>query len=215
MNRVYWGIAIALTLAAAVTSAVLYPSLPDQIPTHWNIHGQIDATGTKSWAAFMMPGAMAALLGLFAMLPWLSPRHFEVEGFRSTYLYILAVSEGLLGYIHTIMILSALREGTDAGRWLVGGIFLFLALMGNVLGRVRRNFYIGVRVPWTLASERVWNETHRLAAWMFVAFGVIGFLLILVGAPVAVAFGLFLAAVIVPVVYSLLLYKRLERRGEV
>lgn len=215
MNRVYWGIAIALTVAALAASAVLYPSLPERMPTHWNIHGQMDDTGAKSWAAFLMPGIMAGMLGLFALLPWLSPKHFEVQGFRPTYLYILAVITGMFAYIHGLMLVAALREGIDVGRWLVGGIFLFLALMGNVLGRVRRNFYIGVRVPWTLANERVWNETHRLAAWMFVAFGLIGFVLIIAGAPVAMAFGVFLTAVVVPVIFSLVLYKRLERRGEV
>lgn len=214
MNRTYWGIAIALTVAALAASVVLYPILPEQVPTHWNIHGQVDATGAKSWAAFLLPGVMAAMLGLFALLPWLSPKHFEVERFRPTYLYIMAVVTGLFAYIHAIMLVGAVYDKTDVGRWLVGGIFLLLALIGNVLGRVRRNFYIGVRVPWTLASERVWNETHRLAAWMFVACGLIGFALIVAGLPVALSFGVFLAAVIVPVVYSLLLYKRLERRGE-
>ena len=59
----------------------------------------------------------------------------------------------------------------DIGRAMIGGMFLFFALLGNVMGKVRKNFYIGIRVPWTLASDRVWNDTHRLAAWMMVAGG--------------------------------------------
>ena len=77
---------------------------------------------------------------------------------------------------------------------LVGGTFLFFALLGNVLGRVRRNFYIGVRVPWTLASERVWNDTHRVAAWLFVACGLAGFVIAVAGLPLVAAFAVLLVA---------------------
>ena len=70
----------------------------------------------------------------------------------------------------------------DIGRALIGGMFLFFALLGNVMGKVRKNFYIGIRVPWTLASDRVWNDTHRLAAWLMVGGGILGFLLVILGA---------------------------------
>ena len=90
---------------------------------------------------------------------------------------------------------------------------LFFALLGNVLGKVRRNFWIGVRTPWTLASERVWIDTHRFSARLFVAIGIAGFLAILAGAPIVTAVALLLASVLVCVVYSLVHSKRLERRG--
>jgi uncharacterized membrane protein len=92
-------------------------------------------------------------------------------------------------------------------------MFLFFALMGNVLGRIRRNFYMGVRVPWTLASERVWNDTHRLAAWLMVAGGLTGFVMLMAGLPVAAALAVLGVVLVVPVVYSFVHYKQLERRG--
>jgi uncharacterized membrane protein len=98
-------------------------------------------------------------------------------------------------------------------RAMMGGLFLFFALLGNVMGRVRRNFYIGVRVPWTLASERVWNDTHRVAAWLFVACGLAGFLIVMTGLPMLAAFAVLSIAVVVPIVYSFVHYKQLERRG--
>ena len=85
--------------------------------------------------------------------------------------------------------------------------FLFFALIGNVLGKVRRNFWVGVRTPWTLASDKVWIATHRLAARLMVVAGMIGAL----GVPVALCFGLLMLALFVPVVYSYFLYQRLER----
>ncbi len=84
--------------------------------------------------------------------------------------------------------------------------------MGNVMGKVRRNFYIGFRVPWTLASDRVWNDTHRLAAWVMVAAGSIGFVLVIAGVSPGVAIGLLIVAMLIPAVYSFIHYKSLERR---
>ena len=101
----------------------------------------------------------------------------------------------------------------DIGRALIAGMFLFFALLGNVMGKVRKNFYIGIRVPWTLASDRVWNDTHRLAAWLMVAGGIIGFLLVIAGLPIVWSIGVLLVTFLIPVVYSFVHYKALERQG--
>jgi uncharacterized membrane protein len=213
MNRIYWATAAALVVLAWVVSAALYPGLPSTIPMHWNIHGKVDGYGPKA-TIFLMPGVMFFLLGLFAVLPVLSPRSFEVDSFRATYLFIMVLIVGLMGYLQAVILYAAAHGAqVDVGRALVAGTFLFFAMMGNVLGRVRRNFYIGVRVPWTLASERVWNDTHRVAAWLFVACGLAGFVIALAGLPLAAAFAVLGVALVVPVVYSFVHYKQLERRG--
>lgn len=219
MSRRYWTVAIAFTLAAWALAAWYYPALPARIPTHWNFEGKVDGWGDKTWATFLVPAMMTGFLVLFAFLPALSPRHFEVDAFRATYLYIMVLITVLFFYINTVILVASWQEVSkgpktfDLGRVLIGGIFLFLALMGNVMGKVRRNFYIGIRVPWTLASDRVWNDTHRLAAWLMVASGLIGFLLVLIGIHPMVALGLLIGSMLVPVVYSFVHYKSLERRG--
>ncbi len=218
MSRGYWIVAIGLVVLAAAVSVWLYPSLPDRIPTHWNIKGQVDGYGSKHWAVFLMPACMVGMLVLFYFLPALSPKHFQVDTFRPTYLYIMVVVSALFAYLHLLTLYAVwqsvmVKREFDLGRPLVAGIFLMLALLGNVLGKVRRNFYIGVRVPWTLASERVWNDTHRLAAWTMVASGLLGFLIIVIGLPIVYAIVLLVASALVPVVYSFVHYKALERRG--
>jgi uncharacterized membrane protein len=210
-GRGYWFAAAGLVLAALVLAIVLYPQLPARIPTHWNARGQVDGTGAKEWAAFALPALMAAMMGFFALLPWLSPRKFEVDSFRSTYLYVMVLTVGLFGYIHVLSLLAGLRGGLDVGRALVAGMMLFFAAMGNVMGKLRRNFYIGIRVPWTLASDRVWNDTHRLAAWLWVACGLVGFALALAPVPLYAALVPIGVAAVVPIVYAFLLTKRLER----
>lgn len=219
MTRGYWTVAIGLTILAWAVSAWFYPSLPQRIPTHWNIHGEVDGYGNKQWAVFLMPLFTVGMLALFAFLPALSPKQFEVDAFRSTYLFIMVVVIALFAYIQAIILLATWQEvgggvkWLDIGRALLGGIFVFFALMGNVMGKVRKNFYIGIRVPWTLASDRVWNDTHRLAAWTMVGGGVIGLIIVLTGLPLALAFGTLMVSVLIPAAYSFFHYKALERRG--
>jgi uncharacterized membrane protein len=211
---------MALAVLTIAMSAFMYPKLPDTIPTHWNLEGKVDGYGPKSVSLLAMPIAALVILGLFRALPVLSPRNFEVDSFRDTYLFIMVTVLGMFVYLHAIILwatwqqVAKVAQPIDIGRYMIGGIFLFLAVMGNVLGKVRRNFWIGVRVPWTLASDRVWNDTHRLAAWTLVAGGLIGFVMTIAGLPILIAFAVLIVSVLVPVVYSFVHYKQLERRGE-
>jgi immunity protein, SdpI family len=215
MTRVYYVVAVILVAAALGASLVFYSLLPETVPIHWNLQGEIDGYGHKAQALFIMPAIMLGMIGLFRMLQWLSPRHFEVDSFRATYLYIMVLIVAFFAYVHGAIVWSARSEEANPARILLGGIFLLLAFLGNVLGRVRRNFWIGVRTPWTLASERVWNDTHRLAARLFFAVGLLGAVAVFLGVPFVAAIIVFSTGIMVPVVYSLVLYKRLARRGEV
>ncbi len=121
-----------------------------------------------------------------------------------------------MAWLQGLMQAAALEPSLDLGRWVVAGAYLLFALLGNVLGKVQRNFWVGVRTPWTLASEAVWTQTHRVAAWLFVAGGVIGFVATLAGVSDGWLFvGVLTVIAGLPVVYSLVLYKRLVRQGRV
>jgi uncharacterized membrane protein len=99
-------------------------------------------------------------------------------------------------------------------RGLLAGIFLFFALIGNVLGKVKRNFWMGVRTPWTLADPVVWDGTHRVAAWLFFATGIIGGVLAVISVNPVYCFVILMVGAVTPIFYSLVLYKRLERAGK-
>jgi uncharacterized membrane protein len=218
MTRSYWIVAATLLAGAVAATAWLYPGLPDRIPTHWNFKGEVDGYGGK-WTLFLLPVMTAPLLALFYFLPALSPRHFGVESFRSTYLYIMAVTIGLFVFMQAVLLYTVERfvhgdRSFDIGRAFFAGVFLFFALMGNVMGKVRKNFYIGIRTPWTLASERVWNDTHRLAAWVMTTAGLIGFAMTIVGLPFWASFVLLIGSMLGLLVYSFVHYRALERAGQ-
>jgi len=203
-----------LVLAAALTAAaVAWPHLPALIPMHWNAHMQPNGYGPR-WGIFLAgPGAMAATMLLTIALPWLSPRRFDVDAFQATYRRLMLILFALMTWLFAIMLWSALGHSVNAGRAILGGACLFFALIGNLMGKVRRNFFVGVRTPWTLANERVWNATHRFAAKTFVAGGLVGLALTIVGMN-GWALAALLIGALAPVIYSLVYYKHLERRGE-
>jgi uncharacterized membrane protein len=215
MTRKYFFICFALVITCLLVTAILYPYMPSRIPTHWNAHGQVNGHSAK-WTLFLInPGIMLVIIGVSAALPWLSPRNFEVETFRSTYLYIMVVLVAFQAFLHALMLWAAVTGHINITKAIMGGVCLLIALLGNVMGKVRRNFYVGIRTPWTIADERVWNATHRLGAKTMVVGAIIGLICALAGAGPLLCVVPVLVGAFVPVIYSLVYYKQLERRGEI
>ncbi len=207
-------VVLALFGLALAASLVLYPSLPDRVPVHWNMRGEVNGWAGKTVGSLVLPAG--SLLFLFFILAgeWLSPEHFKVSAFRSAFNYLMVICAALMLYIHILVLASALHPHHFYGRWMIGGVFLFFAWLGNMLGKTRRNFWIGIRTPWTLASDAVWIATHRLGARVFMAVGILGALGTFLRFPVLVDVALIGIALLVPVFYSLWLSKRLERETE-
>lgn len=203
---------VLMILAAAAATAYYAPGLRPTIPLHWNSAGQVDGYGPR-WILWLIgPGLMAVMLLIGVALPWLSPKQFEVQRFAATYSYLMTVLVVLFGGLEALMI-STVLSGVDVPglpRVLEAGGFLLLVLIGNPMGKVRRNFFIGIRTPWTLASEQVWNATHRLAGKLMVASGVLGLLAVWLNAPGWILLVPGLGWALVAAVYSLVRYKRLE-----
>ena len=213
MNRNYYFAAGAIILATLVGTLVAYSHLPAIVPMHWDARGHVNGWGPR-WMLFLFgPGMMGFIVLTFAAIPWLSPKQFEVESFRSTYLFMLCAILALLAYIQLLVVLAALGTAVNMSRAMIGGICLLFTLLGNVMGKVRRNFFIGIRTPWTLASEQVWNATHRFAATTFFAGGLAGLFFVLFNAPFWLPMSALLGCSLSPIIYSLMLYKRLEGQG--
>ncbi len=220
MNR-WLRASLVLTVLAFGCPLFLYYGRPDllreQIPTHTNMAGEVDIWTPRErilpqW--LILPAVMAGLAALSVLSPWLSPRGFEVDRFRGTFFFVMAVVTAVMGYIQLLLVLGGIKGvQLDLSRWLLGGISLLFVLVGNRLGKVQRNFWMGVRTPWTLASEAVWIQTHRLTAWLWTAGGALLALLAFAGVLVWVWLAGLLLLGLFPAFYSLWLYKRLERQG--
>jgi uncharacterized membrane protein len=179
MTRKYFIAGFVLLAACLLATAILYPHLPNQVPSHWNGHGQVDGYSAR-WTLFLVnPGIMLGLMGIFALLPWLSPRHFEVQTFRSTYLYIMLVILAYLAFVHGLILWAAVSGAAHMDRAILGAVCLLFVLLGNVMGKVRRNFYIGIRrlgpsptnafgTPHTVWEEKPWwRGVSRDSSWLW------------------------------------------------
>ncbi len=206
----WWSIPVFLLVLAA--TALVYRDLPGTIPIQWNSAGEVSRYGPRS-TVFLSPLIMGGLMLLWPVLPTVSPDKFRVEGFSDTWWFSGIVTVALLAYIQGVQLTVLAHGALDIGRALFGGIGIAFVLLGNVLGKVKRNFWLGVRTPWTLASDRVWYSTHRLAGKTMVTGGLVVLAAVLIGLPPYVSTAALLAGALVPVVYSLVYYKRLERAG--
>jgi len=203
-------IQLGLFLLGCGVCAYYWTILPDRIPTHWNIHNQVDAYGSKTTTLILLPSAGLISLFLTLVLPKLSPRNFEIDRFETTFAMAMVFVAALFLYLSIIILRATLTNSLDISRMIMAGIFGFFAGFGNLLGRVRRNFYMGIRTPWTLASEKVWDATHRSAGHLWFVVGLIGAALALVGMPVVASIVLITVMALWPVVNSYFLYQKLE-----
>jgi uncharacterized membrane protein len=215
MKKRYFAACIVLVAIALGATLLAWEQLPARVPLHWNAHGHVDGYGPRWMLLAIGPAAMLAELLGFAALPALSPRRFALESFTRTYLRIMLAAVAFAGYITAVLLYAALTGQLDVTGALLGGVSVLVVVLGNVMGKVRRNFFIGIRTPWTLASERVWYATHRLAARSMVAAGILSIGAAVVGglAGITAWIAVVLAGVMVPAVYSFVHYKSLERDG--
>src|SRR5690242_1467945 len=198
---------LGLTLAATL---LVWRHLPDTVPTHWNALGEIDRHGPRGWV-FTQPLLLAMVTLLWTVLPGVSPDRFRVGSFSATWWYCGIVVAALLAYIQMVLLWGVSTGTMPMARALLGGIGAGIVLLGNVIGKVKRNFWLGVRTPWTLASDRVWYATHRLAGKTMVAGGLVALGAAILGLPFHLGIGAIVVGALVPAVYSLIYYKRLER----
>lgn len=201
-------------LAAGVFTAVVYSRLPEQMPTHWNMSGEVDGWSSRFAGAIMLP---LAGLGIWALLQWLpriDPLRHNYEKFRGTYDTVISMILVFVAVAHVLVLGVALGWPLNAARALPIGIGTACILLGNVLPRARRNWLFGVRTPWTLSNDRVWERTHRMAGYLFVALGTA--LLITAALPLALPANAALVSIAVvaaiTIVYSFVAWRQESSR---
>ncbi|MGM0525590.1 MAG: SdpI family protein [Pseudomonadota bacterium] len=203
---------ISLLFIAAVSliTALVYPHLSDAIPVHWNLAGEVDGWMNKPWGALILPLTMVGTWLLFEVLSFISPKGFKLNEFIDVVGLLMTIIIAFLAVISLAQIAYALGYQVAMTRIISGALGLLLLLTGNYFGKLRKNFFIGIRTPWTLANEEVWNRTHRLAGWLFVLAGLVLFISAFLTTSIWLILPAILIAALVPAGYSLWIYKRIE-----
>lgn len=199
---------LALIAGSFLFSAAVYLWLPDQILSHWNIAGEVDSTMSKTWGAFMMPLIMLGLYGVFRVIPALSPKGYGIEAANSGFVGIRVAVFALFALLNVLILLAALGVPIAMGSAVSMAVGGLLAVLGWFLDRLPRNFYVGIRTPWTIVDEDNWTRTQRLGKWLFMAAGLVMVLGGIMGANVFVIVAAALVAGLVPMIYSYLIYRQ-------
>jgi uncharacterized membrane protein len=208
-------VSLGFVVFAFVIAGALYGRMPASVPTHWNASGRADGFIAKPWGPFILPLVTAGAWLLMLLIPRISPRGFGVERFRRVYAIIQVAIVAFLFLVTTLVTLAGAGVPIAMDRAIVASAGLLLIVLGNFLGKITKNFFVGIRTPWTMASEEVWLRTHRLGGKVFVAAGAVIVVSGLLGGGVVPLFVAIAAAAVIPIVYSYVIYRRIDgaRKG--
>ena len=205
-------------LSLAGFSLITWLNLPEleRYPVHWNARGEADGFASRNavfWVLMIVPITQIFITMLLWFIPNIEPLRQNFEQSRSAYNVIWIVTIAFItaaGFMIVLMYHDGGRVSTEAPlKWMAGGLSALFILIGNVLGKVRQNFMLGIRTPWTLSSEMSWEKTHRISGRLFVLAGIIGILLTIFLPKVAFPFIVtaILGIVLFSLLYSYLIWK--------
>ena len=173
MRKWYPAVLVALTFVA---SLVVYPRLPDRVPNHWNLHNQVNGYGPKWTVTFLFPLMLLALWGLMRFLPRIDPRRANYAKMQGTYDLVVNLSLTVLAVLHFVVLGAVMGAPVSVSRLIPAIIGVTMVILGNVLPRARPNWWFGIRTPWTMSNDRVWERTHRIGGYVISTIGVLAIL---------------------------------------
>jgi len=160
-----------LIIAATAASAIVYPQLPAQMPTHWTMSGEVNGWSSRLFGAWLFPVMMAAFWLLLRAVPHIDPRRENYEKFRGVYESLIVVILLFLLGMHLLILAKATGSRTDVARVALGSTGLLLIAIGFLLPKAHPNWFVGIRTPWTLTSDVSWERTHRIGGPLFMLAG--------------------------------------------
>ncbi len=211
-----WILGFVAALVPIVITLVLYKQLPDQMPVHWGINGEVNRYGDKDqvWITGLM--GMVILIFMY-FLPSIDPRKANYDKFGGAYAVIAVFITIFMAAIHCVTLLESIHPGSTSITFLVTiGIGLLFMVIGNYMPKMKSNFFAGIKTPWTLSSVEVWNKTHRLAGRLWLMGG---FIMIASGfiknssVMFSIMMGVVLVLVFIPIIMSYVWYSQEHRRG--
>lgn len=202
---------VLLTVIASIAAA---PSLPDQLATHWDASGTADDSLPKLAVLVGGPLLTAGIVALFEAIPYFDPLGENIEKFHDVYDMMAVVTAGFIAYTYALVLAWNLGSEFEITQALSPAIAVLFFVVGILLERAERNWFVGIRTPWTLSSDAVWRHTHDRAAPLFKAAGIVA----LAGAVRPEYFVYFVAGPAVAItvfatVYSYVDYRRVENGG--
>lgn len=164
---------VIILVITLIASFYFYANFPDRVPTHWNIAGEVDGWSSRWLGAFLIPTIITGMYFLFLGLPYLDPKKDRYAEFAKVYHIFKTAIILLMALIYFITGLNALGYKVSVEFWIPLLIGILFIIMGSYMPKIKPNWFMGIRTPWTLSSEEVWNKTHRLGGKIFIIGGLL------------------------------------------
>lgn len=207
---------ILILLAAWVLGFYFYSMFPDTVVTHWNFEGTPDGYSGKALGSFLMPAVLTGMYLLFLALPLIDPKKDRYESFMRVYHIFKSLIIAVMFTIHVVTGLFNLGYDIPINLVIPLLIGLLFIVMGNYMGKVKQNWFLGVRLPWTLSSENVWNKSNRFGGWTMALCGIL--IMISPFLPRSWGFSIFIFGILLIIfgttIYSYLVYRKELREGK-
>ena len=204
-------VVLLMIVAATIAGVALWNQLPDQMASHWGPNDQVDGYMSKFWGVFLMPLITLGMMVLFLVIPGIDPLKANIAQFRDVFNLFITLIVAFMLYVYALSLRWNLGH-TDFGmsKAMLPALGILFIFIGYLLRKAKRNFFIGIRTPWTLSSDKVWDETHRVGSVLFIVSGVFALIGSLFGGMTAFWF-LFvpiIGSTLVTLVYSYMLYQK-------
>jgi len=204
---------LAIILISFAIGIYLYTQVPESLASHWNEKGQVNAYMPKFWGLFLMPIISVALFLLFIAIPKIDPLKQNIAKFRKHFDRFVILVMLFLFYIYLLTIFWNLGFSFNLIRALVPAFAILIYYVGVLLENTKRNWFIGIRTPWTMSSDKVWEKTHKLGGKLFkITGGVSLFGIVFAGFAFYLIVLLIFAVVIYVVAYSYFEFKKQYRK---
>ena len=164
---------IGLILVSFLIGAYLYPYMPEKMASHWDANGSVDGYMPKLWGLFLLPVISAILFLVYMLVPKIDPLKGNIEKFRGHFDVFILLLFVFLFYVHMLTMLWNLSYRFNIIQLLAPAFGLLIYYAGIMMENAKQNWFIGVRTPWTLSSEVVWDKTNKLAGKLFKVAGVL------------------------------------------
>lgn len=204
-------ILIIIALISLIATFFVYGSLPEEIPRQWGADGEVNSYWGKA-GIFVTASLPLLLYLLMKLLPKIDPKRESYKKHKKAYNMTIYATVLFMVAIHWVTIYASLGNNINTKLLVNLGVGILFVVIGNYMGQIRHNYFFGIKNPWTLANEEVWNKTHRASRYVFIILG----LLIIISAftPGKISIGLVIGGIIVlllfTTIYPYLLFRKIK-----
>ena len=203
---------IVLIILAFVVGLLSYSSLPETIPSHWNAQGEIDAWSSRNFGVFFLPSITLGIYLLITLIPLIDPLKKNYSKFAIPYFWFrtLFILFFVLLYFYTLW--AALETKLNINFFIIPAFSILFILIGIFLPKIRKNYFVGIKTPWTIHSEEVWDKTHQFGGKCFIVGGILAiFSLLFPQYFLSIFIAVILLTALTPIIYSYFIFRKINK----